>query len=273
MAKLVLIHWKSENAKAAVAPLRSSGHTVRLASPDGSPGMRPLVQRPPDVFVIDLSRRPSQGVGIGVFVRQRKATRKVPVVFAGGDRDGVAGARKVLPDAGFTTWGRVRAAVQSALAKTPEKLAVPGTMNGYSGTPLARKLGFRAGLDVVLLGAPDDFEHTLGKLPESVRIRRQARGKADLVLLFTKSRAELQRRLPAARKLVGTTGNMWLTWPKKSSGVATDLNFDVVQKLGLSTGMVDFKICAVDATWSGLRFGQKKSGASGNRVSPGGVDS
>lgn len=259
MAKLVIIQWKSPDAKAAAAPLRAAGHTVRVASPDGSPGMRPLLQRPPDVFVIDLNRRPSNGVGIGVLARQRKATREVPIVFAGGDRAAVAGARKVLPDATFTTWGRVRSAIKTALGKTAKKLAVPGTMDGYSGTPLARKLGIRAGIDVVLLGAPDDFEQTLGELPEGARVRRQARGAPDLVLLFTRSRAELQRRLPAARKLVGTKGNMWLTWPKKSSGVETDLSFDVVQKLGLATGMVDFKICAVDATWSGLRFGQKKS--------------
>lgn len=259
MAKLVIIHWKSTDAKAAAAPLRAAGHTVRVASPDGSPGMRPLLQRPPEAFVIDLNRRPSNGVGIGVLVRQRKATRGVPIVFAGGDRAAIAGARRVLPDAAFTTWGRVRGAIKAALGKTPKKLAVPGTMDGYSGTPLARKLGIRAGVDVVLMGAPDDFEHTLGELPEGARVRRQARGAPDLVLLFTTSRAQLQRRLPAARKLVGTKGNMWLTWPKKSSGVETDLSFDVVQKLGLATGMVDFKICAVDAIWSGLRFGQKKS--------------
>jgi hypothetical protein len=259
MAKLVIIHWKSGDAKAAAAALRAAGHTVRLASPDGSPGMRPLLLRPPDVFVIDLGRRPSNGVGIGVLVRQRKATRQVPIVFAGGARAAVAGARKVLPDAAYSTWGRVRDVVNTTLRKAPKKPAVPGTMDGYSGTPLARKLGIRAGLDVVLLGAPDDFEQMLGALPEGVRLRRQARGAPDLVLLFTRSRAELQRRLPAARKLVGTKGNMWLTWPKKSSGVETDLSFDVVQKLGLATGMVDFKICAVDATWSGLRFGQKKS--------------
>lgn len=181
------------------------------------------------------------------------------LLFVGGDRDAQASARRVLPDARYTTWGRLSSTLKSALGGARKKLAVPGTMDGYSGTPLARKLGIRADTDVVLLGAPDDFERTLGALPPNARVRRQARGSPDLVLAFAKSSAELKRRLPTARKLVGTTGNMWLAWPKKASGLETDLDFGVVQKAGLKTGMVDFKICAIDATWSGLRFGQKKS--------------
>jgi len=221
--------------------------------------MRPLLERPPDTFIIALDRRPSNGVAIGVLIRQRKTVRDVPIVFAGGTRESVSAARRLLPDARYTRWGSVTGAVSAASGRAHRKLAVPGTMDGYSGTPLARKLGIRGGLDIALLGAPDDFESTLGDLPEGVRLRREARGAPDLVLVFTKSRAELQRRLPVARRLAGTRGNMWLAWPKKTSGVHTDLNFDVVQKLGLGTGMVDFKICAIDATWSGLRFGQKKS--------------
>jgi len=93
------------------------------------------------------------------------------------------------------------------------------TMAGYSGTPLPKKLGIKSGETVTLLGAPDDFDATLGELPDDVRVRRQARGTADRVLLFARSLAELRRRFAAAERLLGERGALWICWPKKASGV------------------------------------------------------
>ena len=125
---------------------------------------------------------------------------------------------------------------------------------GYSGTPLARKLGIGPGHRVGLIGAPDGFEATLEGLPEDVVLARQARGRFDVVVFFTRREAELGRRFgPLAAKL-RPAGGLWVAWPKKSSGVATDLAFDRVQRIGLAAGLVDNKVCAVDETWSGLRF-------------------
>jgi hypothetical protein len=131
---------------------------------------------------------------------------------------------------------------------------------GYSGTPLPQKLGIKPGAVVWLAGAPKDFERTLGALPAGARLVRRAPAKgADLVLLFADSRVRLARELPAIVRALGRDG-LWIAWPKKASGVATDLGEAFVRESGLALGIVDFKICAIDATWSGLKFQRRKGG-------------
>jgi hypothetical protein len=132
-------------------------------------------------------------------------------------------------------------------------------LDGYSGTPLPKKLGVRAGAVVTLLGAPPGFERKLGALPEKVRLKRQARGKANLIVLFLKSRAELDRRFPVAARALAEGGGLWIAWPKKASGVTTDLTQATVRRFGLGAGFVDYKICAIDETWSGLLFARRRS--------------
>lgn len=129
-------------------------------------------------------------------------------------------------------------------------------MAGYSGTPLGRKLGIKPGHHVVLDGAPDGFEKLLDPLPEEVRVVRgfRGRGPADVIVCFADRRATLARRLPLARKRLDRAGGLWIAWPKKASGVATDLGDAVVRSSGLAAGLVDNKVCAIDETWSGLRF-------------------
>ena len=125
---------------------------------------------------------------------------------------------------------------------------------GYSGTPLARKLGIKPGHRVGLLGAPDGFESELEPVPEGVRFARQARGRFDVLVFFTHRRAELERRLPKLKARLDWAGGLWVGWPKKASGVPTDLAFDRVRRAGLDLGLVDNKVCAIDTTYSGLRF-------------------
>jgi len=124
---------------------------------------------------------------------------------------------------------------------------------GYSGTPLPAKLGIKAGSRVLLDGAPDGLP--LEPLPEGVTPqRRPGREPYDVVLLFTADAARLHARWPALVPRVSTAGRLWVCWPKRSSGVATDLTETVVRDFGLAQGLVDVKVCAVDATWSGLAF-------------------
>lgn len=128
---------------------------------------------------------------------------------------------------------------------------------GYSGTPLPKKLGIKPGTTVLLVGAPRGWEPTLGELPEDVVVRRGSIAKADMILWFTSSAKELRAGVRKAARSFG--GGLWIAWPKKASGVATDLSEDVVRTTGLAAGLVDFKVCAIDATWSGLRFARAKS--------------
>jgi hypothetical protein len=125
---------------------------------------------------------------------------------------------------------------------------------GYSGTPLVKKLGIKPQARLGLIAAPEGFDGVLGELPAGVVVRRRLRGSVDVLVFFSSRRAELQRRLPALRAALDFAGGLWIAWPKRSSGVSTDLDENVVRELGLATGLVDNKVCAIDATWSGLRF-------------------
>jgi hypothetical protein len=125
---------------------------------------------------------------------------------------------------------------------------------GYSGTPLAGKLGIKPEARIGLVAAPAGFERALGELPQGVCVRRRLQGTFDVIVAFCTRRAVLERRLPAWRGALASDGGLWLAWPKRTSGVATDLGEALVRELGLGAGLVDNKVCAIDATWSGLRF-------------------
>src|SRR5688572_12714834 len=125
-------------------------------------------------------------------------------------------------------------------------------MAGYSGTPLPRKLGIAAGHRVLLDGAPDGF--VLGDLPDRVSVRTRAgAGPYDVILLFCPDLARLVRRWPAVHRLTPAAGALWVAWPKRTSGIATDLNENVIREYALANGRVDVKVCAIDDTWSGLK--------------------
>jgi len=125
---------------------------------------------------------------------------------------------------------------------------------GYSGTPLPKKLGIKEDHAVAFPAAPDDFPETLGGLPDGVVVKRIARGPLDVAVLFVHRRAELDSRIAALGRAVFPDGGLWIAWPKRASGVPTDMTEDVVRELGLPLGMVDNKVCAIDETWSGLRL-------------------
>jgi Protein of unknown function (DUF3052) len=127
-------------------------------------------------------------------------------------------------------------------------------MAGYSGTPLVKKLGIKPGCRLALLQAPDDFDATLGELPAQVIVVRQLRTPCDVLLFFTKSRTELQKQFQRLKENLDPDGGLWIAWPKKASGVATDLTEDVIRDTALTNGLVDNKVCAIDETWSGLRL-------------------
>jgi hypothetical protein len=125
---------------------------------------------------------------------------------------------------------------------------------GYSGTPLPRKLGIKEGHRVAFPGAPAGFHNLVDPLPGGVRIKSRAVAPLDLVVAFFTRRSELERRFEALAKVVFPDGAFWVAWPKRSSGVPTDLTEDVMREIALPRGLVDTKVCAIDETWSGLRL-------------------
>jgi CheY-like chemotaxis protein len=258
MSRIRLIHWDTGEGKRCAAELRAAGHDVDWQTTFGPKDLRAMRECPPQAVIIDLRRAPSQGLAVGLALRQQKATRAAPLVFVEGDKAKTARVREVLPNAFYAPWPRMAATLKRAIERPPANPVAPGIMAGYSGVPLVKKLGIRAGALVALLGAPEGLEKTLAELPEGARVARNARGCPQLILLFATSQAELKRRFPAAAKALAEKGGLWIVWPKKASGVATDLGETAVRAIGLAAGFVDYKICAVDRTWSGLLFARRK---------------
>jgi hypothetical protein len=126
------------------------------------------------------------------------------------------------------------------------------TTFGYSGTPLIKKLGIKPGARLQFVSEPKDFARLLGELPDGSRIA--SRGTLDVAILFVKSQSDLKNGFARLRDRLESNGMLWVSWPKKTSGVATDLNEGIVRTFGLQSGLVDVKVCAIDDTWSGLKF-------------------
>jgi hypothetical protein len=127
-------------------------------------------------------------------------------------------------------------------------------MAGYSGKPLVQKLGIKPGFRIFVAGSPSDYDDLVSGLPPEVKIAAKLKPPLDMVHLFSTEASGLRKKLPACREAIAPDGMVWVSWPKKSSGVATDLTDNVVRDTGLSLGLVDVKVCAIDETWSALKF-------------------
>ena len=255
--RIRLIHWNAAEAEERAARLTDPDFQVDHAPLDPA-GLRALRTSPPDALLIDLGRLPSHGRDVGVAMRQTRATRGLPLVFVDGDPAKVERVRQLLPDAVYTDWANAQPDLRDAIANPPSRPVVPESgLAGYAGTPLPRKLGIKPGYVVAVPGAPDDFPDTLGALPERVTLRRRVQGRCDLIVWFVGSRRQLRERVRRYGARAGP-GGLWICWPKKASGIKSDLSERVVRETGLANGLVDYKIAAIDQIWSGLRFTRRK---------------
>ena len=255
-----LVHWKDEEVPERAARLEAAGYAVDGTVPGTSIGVKQLRENPPAAFVIDLGRLPSHGREVAFALRQAKGLRGIPLVFVGGAEEKVAKVRADLPDAVYAEWDGIGAALTAAIAAPPTAPVVPKSDSGAgSSRPLVAKLGIKPGTTVALLDAPDGAEALLEPLPKGTKVRRGSRGRrAEMTIWFATSRGEVERRFEAVAKAVGD-GTLWMAWPKGSSGVATDLSESGVREVALPAGLVDTKVCAIDATWSGLRLTRRRS--------------
>ena len=127
-------------------------------------------------------------------------------------------------------------------------------MAGYSGTPLAKKLGIKEGSRIALVNAPKDFESELEELPDNVQFIKRSSKSLNIILLFVLTERALERDFAKLSGRITANGMLWIAWPKKSSGVGTDLSEQRVRQIGLNAGLVDVKVCAINEIWSGLKF-------------------
>ena len=252
-----LIHWKQDEARERAQLIEAAGYRVD-ASPFTPGLLRHLRDNPPAAVVIDLSRLPSHGREVAMALRQYKGTRAVPIVFVGGQPDKVERVKELLPDAKYAGWQGIGAAIQEAIDSPPADPVRPRTVfDAYAGTLLFKKMGIKDGSRVSLVDAPQRFEDKLGTLPEGALLQTENNAASDLTLWFVTSRETMQQHIDSMRRSIGKDG-LWVIWPKKASGMQTDLSQVSVRRIGMDAGLVDYKIASIDETWSGLRFAVKK---------------
>ena len=222
-----------------------------MVAPKGPPDLKALAADPPDAIVLDLDRRPSDGLVIGIALRRQAATRHTPQVFAGGEPDKVQRVRSILHDARYTDWDGLATQLRTAIERPPSDPVVPDAMAPYAGASLEQKLGLKGSATVRLIGAPDEFA-------DQIEDARLSDGQADLVILFARTFAELDEELSAAMESVGKGGSLWVAWPKGGKGARGNLTQLVVRERGMTAGWVDYKIASLDGTWSALRFKKRE---------------
>ncbi len=260
MKRVRLIHWNVNEARGRLDRLTAEGYEVEWEPRPGPDLFRNLTADPPGAVVIDLSRLPSGGRDLALEVRHRRSTRDVPLVFVEGAVEKVERVRALLPDAVYTTWPDIGPALRKAIAEPLRDPIVPDSrMAGYAGVPLANKLGITEGAVVSLVDAPEGFAAQLGDLPEGVALRDGLRGRADLVVWFARSQNAMRRRMNQIA-VRAAESPVWIAWPKKSSGVECDLTQQIVRCAAEAAGLVDYKIIAIDSTWSGLLFTRRPGG-------------
>jgi len=254
-----LVSWKEDLARDRARSLEKAGFSVDATPLIPSGGIRQFQANLPDMILIDLDRLPSHGREVAVALRRSKSTRLIPIVFAGGVEEKVERIRQELPDAFFAGWKQAAQVLRKALKHAPlDPIQPPAHMDRYAGSSLVKKLGFRPKMKAAFLGAPDGFEDKLAELPEGVEIQDKVTRSTQLALWFVRSRMELEAETEfiGARLPEGTS--LWIIHPKQSGRYSTDFNQNDVRAVGLAAGLVDYKVCAVDEDWSGLKFARKK---------------
>lgn len=240
-----------------VEELSSYGYRVRHEQVSPA-SLRKLKDKPPAAVLIDLSRAPSMGRDVGIFIRHYRATRHIPIVFFDGETGKVAQIERHLPDAVYTERRRIKTALKRAIAHPPTAPVKPESLlAGYSRTPLVKKLGIKPKFKIILVDAPRGFQKALGEIPAGVVMRKKLTRRNDILIWFVRSKKKLETKISKIARFV-ERGGLWIVWPKKTSRIPSDLSQKHVRAIGLSAGLVDYKVCAIDDTWSGLKFARRK---------------
>jgi hypothetical protein len=258
MLKVRLISW-DETARLAHAGILKAAKIPTDASPFQHGKLVAKLRDTPAVL-IDLDRQPSHGHAIAVLMRSSKSARHVPIVFAGGVKEKVDRIRREFPDALYTEWPDVVPTLKRALSRPPTVTVRPMShMERYAGSTLTKKLGFKPNMKTALLNAPEGFEEQLGELPDGAELVAKVTAQTKMTLWFVRSRQELEGEIDylGARQPEGSS--LWIVYPKQTSRFKVDFTQFDVRAFGLAAGWVDYKICAVDSDWTGLKFARKKN--------------
>jgi CheY-like chemotaxis protein len=259
MRKIRLVSWDADLARQHARALKKSGFGVDASPLSTARLIGQFRDHPPDVILIDLDRLPSHGRAVAIMLRGAKSTAHLPIVFAGGLEAKIQRARQQAPWAVFTDWAGAAKALGQALKARP-LAAAPGKsyMQQFARSSLVKKLDFKPNMRTALLGAPEGFEEQLGELPEGVELETKITAQTKMAIWFVRSLRELAdtdylgARLPDG-------ASVWIVYPKQASRFKVDFTQHDVRGMGLAAGLVDYKICAVDSDWTGLKFTRKRS--------------
>ena len=256
-----LICWNEELAQQREKEVTKLGYRVDASSLRGSSAfISHFRDLNPAIALIDLDRMPSYGREVAIALRGSKTTRHIPIVFAGGIEEKVTRLRTELPDATFTSWEKIGKALKRAIAAVPiEPVQLTPYMERWRESPLTRKLGINANMKVALIGGAEDrMEEIVGELPDGASINQRVGPETRLILYVAHSLRELDGSIDHARAHLPDGASFWIIHPKTTAKMRSDFNQNDVRKLALARGFVDYKVCAVDAQWSGLKFARRK---------------
>jgi len=253
MRRVRFLHWNADEAAATLASLRKARFQVEYAEAVDAVMMRQWRADPPQAFIIDLSRMPSRGREIAIALRQSPKTRHVPIIFCDGALEKVKLIRDVLPDATYCVSADLIKTLRNV--KPLHEPAKPlDMMNRYSSRTTAQKLGIREQSSIAAMNPPRNLQSMLGELPQGAEFCEEA---GAVTLCFVHSVDELRADISRVRSLAAAT-KLWILWRKKSAPGHDGVTEPLVRETGLELGLVDYKICSVDNTWSAILFAKKR---------------
>lgn len=256
MPRVRILHWKSEEAAPLVEAVRKAGFDPEYdGEPSGPSISRSIRAKPPAAVLIDLSRLPSHGREVAVWMRNTKSTRHIPIVFVNGEPEKVARVKEVLPDAAFTTTGKLGPALKKACKGGPASPIVPPEMMvRYKEKPIALKLGMTPGSTAAVINAPRDYRAIIGELPDGAQLVEEPDGLEAITVWFIYSVEDLLAAMPRMRSIAAKT-KLWVARLKGPNRPPENS----IREIAIEGGLVDYKICALGPNWSGILFARKKS--------------
>jgi len=247
-----VFHQRESKAEALLRVLRKEGYRVMYDPTPGTKTVREIKEDGTSIIVIDLSRLPSHGRDIGAWVRGSKGIRHIPLVFVGGDPAKVAAIRQEIPDAAFTSSDRLSVTLKR-LKSLSEPVVPRQMMQSAPGRTTAQKLGIQERSQVLAIDPPNDYERVVGAMPEGAVFVENP--PAPVTLWFAHDPGEFEAGLLKRRAFAGKS-KLWIVWPK---GRRDGFNGDFVRARALKVGLVDYKVCSLNETWSGMLFAVKKA--------------
>jgi hypothetical protein len=259
MLRVRIVHWRAPEAAPLIEACRACGFEVDYDDVKFNELPKLIRAKPPDALVIDLSCLPSHGRDVAIAFRRSKYTRHIPLILVNGAPEKAEAIRQRLPDATFTTSASRRelcSRIKSACAKpVVDPVIPPGPMEGYESRTVAQKLGIKKGAAVAVIDAPRDYAALLGELPSEVELLEDPDSVESVTLWFVRDprvyRAEVNRMQAIAHRT-----KLWVVWRKGSTNGLTQY---LVREAANEAGLVDYKICAVNAQWSAMAFARRKS--------------